>query len=214
MPWYDTPGKMRRSCQFAIHTIPPHSGWVVPAIREFQAHSPQRTTTISLSPLLHILPALAMGISKIFGGPGQDKHPRGLRHLHFDRGSNLSTSRRRANSVQYWSLAEPRFDEPFRTSHGSLADTAFPFTFPIPGISEQTLDYSDLLADFLFSRYDIHNACVRALQSFDPRELSKSTVQTLAYVGTQGHKLIAQYDANPGRNRSAMSPTQGNRCNT
>jgi hypothetical protein len=30
------------------------------------------------------------------------------------------------------------------------------------------------------------------------RELSKSTVLTLAYVGTQNHRLISQYDANPG----------------
>ena len=30
------------------------------------------------------------------------------------------------------------------------------------------------------------------------RELSKSTVLTLAYVGTQGHKLISQHDADPG----------------
>jgi hypothetical protein len=30
------------------------------------------------------------------------------------------------------------------------------------------------------------------------RELSRSTVLTLAYVGTQGHKLISQTEANPG----------------
>ncbi len=30
------------------------------------------------------------------------------------------------------------------------------------------------------------------------RELSRSTVLTLAYVGTEGHRLISQYDANPG----------------
>ena len=30
------------------------------------------------------------------------------------------------------------------------------------------------------------------------RELSSSTVLTLAYVGTEGHKLFAQYEANPG----------------
>ena len=30
------------------------------------------------------------------------------------------------------------------------------------------------------------------------REVAKSTVATLAFVGTQGHKLISQYDANPG----------------
>ena len=30
------------------------------------------------------------------------------------------------------------------------------------------------------------------------RELSKSTVLTLSYVGTEGHRLIAQTEANPG----------------
>jgi len=30
------------------------------------------------------------------------------------------------------------------------------------------------------------------------RELSSSSVLTLAYVGTEGHKLFAQYEANPG----------------
>ena len=30
------------------------------------------------------------------------------------------------------------------------------------------------------------------------RELSRNTVLTLAYVGTEGHRLISQYDANPG----------------
>ena len=32
----------------------------------------------------------------------------------------------------------------------------------------------------------------------------KSTVLTLAYVGTQGHKLISQYDANPGNSALCM----------
>jgi len=48
--------------------------------------------------------------------------------------------------------------------------------------------------------YDIHNRMPYA-EHYNlsiQRELSKSTVLTLAYVGTQGHKLIAQYDANPG----------------
>lgn len=48
------------------------------------------------------------------------------------------------------------------------------------------------------------------------RELSKSTVLTLAYVGTQGHKLISQYSANPGSaalcmqlNQEGATPTCG-----
>ena len=48
------------------------------------------------------------------------------------------------------------------------------------------------------------------------RELSQSTVLTLAYVGTQGHRLISQYDANPGSpaicnqlNAEGATPTCG-----
>jgi hypothetical protein len=39
------------------------------------------------------------------------------------------------------------------------------------------------------------------------RELSQSTVMTLAYVGTQGHKLISQYDADPGNSALCMQLT-------
>jgi len=66
--------------------------------------------------------------------------------------------------------------------------------------------------------YDIHNRLPYA-EHYNlsiQRELSKSTVLTLAYVGTQGHKLIAQYDANPGNaalclqlNQMGATPTCG-----
>jgi hypothetical protein len=51
-----------------------------------------------------------------------------------------------------------------------------------------------------FPGYDIHNKLAYA-EHFNisiQRELSKSTVLTLAYVGTEGHHLIAQTEANPG----------------
>jgi hypothetical protein len=37
------------------------------------------------------------------------------------------------------------------------------------------------------------------------RQLSSSTVLTLAYVGTEGHKLFAQYEANPGNANLCLS---------
>ncbi len=37
------------------------------------------------------------------------------------------------------------------------------------------------------------------------RELSSNTVLTLAYVGTEGHKLFAQYEANPGNAALCLS---------
>ena len=51
-----------------------------------------------------------------------------------------------------------------------------------------------------FPGYDIHNRLPYA-EHFNfsiQRELSKSTVLTIAYVGTEGHRLIAQTEANPG----------------
>jgi len=77
----------------------------------------------------------------------------------------------------------------------------FPFTFPTPGAPENaTLDYGRYLPIQYSPGYDIHNRMPYAEHyNFSiQRELSKSTVLTLAYVGTQGHKLISQHDADPG----------------
>ncbi len=103
----------------------------------------------------------------------------------------------------YWVSPNPAmFDQPFLTrSDGSSQTQRFPFTFPVPGSpANKTLDYSRYLPISFSPGYDIHNRLPYAEHynlSFQ-RELTKSTVLTLAYVGTQGHRLIAQYDANPG----------------
>ncbi len=94
------------------------------------------------------------------------------------------------------------FDEPFlNRADGTSAGQRFPFTFPIPGApSNKTLDYSKYLPITYSPGYSIHNRMPYA-EDYNftfQRELSKATVMTLAYVGTQGHKLISQYAANPG----------------
>jgi len=94
------------------------------------------------------------------------------------------------------------FDQPYLTrTDGVSQGQRFPFTFPIPGSpANKTLDYSLYLPLNYVPGYDIHNRMPYAEHyNFSiQRELSKSTVLTLAYVGTQGHKLISQTDANPG----------------
>src|SRR5215467_8325134 len=91
---------------------------------------------------------------------------------------------------------------PCLTSPIALSQTQrFPFTFPIPGSPDnKTLDYSIYLPISYSPGYDIHNTMPYA-EHYNltiQRELTRSTVLTLGYVGTQGHKLISQYDANPG----------------
>jgi hypothetical protein len=112
------------------------------------------------------------------------------------------------------------FDQPFETrSTGSSQGQRFPFTFPIPGSpANKTLDYSVYLPLSASPGYSIHNQLPYA-EDYNftiQRELSKSMVLTMSYVGTQGHKLIAQYAANPGNpalcqqlNQLGATPTCG-----
>jgi hypothetical protein len=116
----------------------------------------------------------------------------------------------------YWvSPNAPMFDQPFLTrSDGSSQTQRFPFTFPVPGDpANKTLDYSRYLPIAFSPGYDIHNRLPYA-EHYNlslQRELTKATVLTLAYVGTQGHRLIAQYDANPGN--QALCLTLSNPAN-
>jgi len=105
----------------------------------------------------------------------------------------------------YWTSPGPvDFAEPFRNRLDGGTDgegQRFPFTVPIPGSpSNKTLDFSVYEPLSYFPGYDIHNELPYA-EHFNfslQRELSKSTVLTISYVGTEGHRLIAQTEANPG----------------
>jgi hypothetical protein len=66
--------------------------------------------------------------------------------------------------------------------------------------SNKTLDFSVYEPFNYFPGYDIHNKLPYG-EHFNlniQRQLTKSTVLTLAYVGTEGHHLITQREANPG----------------
>src|SRR5262249_36773988 len=153
-------------------------------------------------------------LGKIFGGPGKTsiRAAFGIYYTSIE-DLNLFYEVGDAPFGLYWSSPEPTmFDEPFRTrSTGASQTQRFPFTFPIPGDpANATLDYSIYLPISFSPGYDIHNRMPYA-EHYNlsiQRELSKSTVLTLAYVGTQGHKLIAQYDANPGNAALCLSLTE------
>jgi len=72
---------------------------------------------------------------------------------------------------------------------------------PTPGDpANKTLDYSVFLPIQGSPGYDIHNRVPYAEHyNFTlQRSLGNSTVLSLGYVGTQGHRLIAQRESNPG----------------
>jgi hypothetical protein len=105
----------------------------------------------------------------------------------------------------YWtSPGSVDFAEPFRNRLDGGTDgegQRFPFTIPTPGSpANKTLSFAVYEPMSYFPGYDIHNKLPYA-EHFNfsiQRELSRSTVLTLSYVGTAGHRLIAQTEANPG----------------
>jgi hypothetical protein len=157
-------------------------------------------------------PGFSDGIGKkIFGGPGKTsiRAAWGLYytsiedlHLFYEVGD--------APYGLYWpSIVPPLFEEPFRTrSDGSSQTQRFPFVLPTPGDPKnKTLDYSVFLPIQGSPGYDIHNTVPYAEHyNFSiQRQLAQSTALILAYVGTQGHKLIAQRESNPGNPALCLS---------
>jgi hypothetical protein len=215
MPWYDTQGKIEtivpglQSTQFPTAPL----GWVVPGDPGIPSTlAPTRYNNFSPRIGIAYSPGFSDGLAgKVFGGPGKTsiRAAYGIYYTSIE-DLNLFYEVGDAPFGLYWVSPEPTlFDQPFvtrasgalQTPDGTINTHRFPFTFPTPGSpANATLDYSTYIPLSYSPGYDIHNRLPYAEHyNFSiERQLSKNTVLTLEYVGTQGHRLISQYDANPG----------------
>lgn len=208
MPWYDTQGKIETIVPGLQSTQFPTSpkGWVVPGDPGIPSTlAPTRYNNFAPRVGIAYSPGFSDGVlGKIFGGPGKSsiRAAYGVYYTSIE-DLNLFYEVGDAPFGLYWQSPTPTaFDEPYvNRADGASQGQRFPFTFPVPGSpANKTLDYGRYLPISYSPGYDIHNRLPYAEHydfSFE-RELTKSTVLTLAYVGTQGHRLISQYDANPG----------------
>ncbi len=226
MPWYDTQGKIEtivpgeQSTEFPTAPL----GWVVPG-------DPGIPRTLSPTRYDNFAPRLGLAYSpnftdgilhKIFGGQGKSsiRAAFGMYYTSIE-DLNLFYEVGDAPFGQYWtSPVAVMFNEPFLDRQtGQSIGQRFPFIFPVPGSpANKTLNYAQFEPISGSPGYDIHNELPYAehMNFSMQRELSKSTVLTLAYVGTEGHKLISQVDANPGSpalclqlNAEGATPTCG-----
>jgi Carboxypeptidase regulatory-like domain/TonB dependent receptor-like, beta-barrel len=226
MPWYDTQGKIEtivpglQSVQFAKAPL----AWVVPGDPGIPSTlAPTRYNNFAPRVGIAYSPDFSDGIlGKIFGGAGKTsiRASFGMYYTSIE-DLNLFYEVGDAPFGLYWVSPEPTmFDQPFQTrATGDSQGQRFPFQFPIPGDpANKSLDFSVYLPISYSPGFSIHNRLPYAEHyNFSiQRELSKATVLTLAYVGTQGHRLISQYDANPGSpelcfelNRLGADPTCG-----
>ena len=208
MPWYDTQGKIQTFVPGLQSTTFPLSptGLVFPGDPGIPKTLAQ-TKYNNFGPRLGLAysPGFSDGIlGKIFGGPGKSSI-RASYGLYYTSVEDLNLFYEVADAPfgLYWtSPVSVLFEEPFRIrANGQSLDQRFPFTAPVPGApSNQTLDFSVYEPFNFFPGYDIHNKLPYA-EHFNlsiQRELTKSTVLTVAYVGTEGHRLITQREANPG----------------
>jgi hypothetical protein len=208
MPWYDTQGKIQTFVPGLQSTVFPLSptGLVFPGDPGIpKTLSPTRYNNFAPRLGLAYSPGFSEGaLGKIFGGPGKTSI-RAAFGIYYTSVEDLNLFYEVADAPfgLYWtSPVSVLFEEPFRIrASGQSLGQRFPFTAPIPGApSNQTLDFSIYEPFNYFPGYNIHNRLPYG-EHFNlsiQRELSKSTVLTLAYVGTGGHHLITQNEANPG----------------
>ncbi len=208
MPWYDTQGKLQAFIPGETSTVFPLSptGLVFPGDKGVpKTLAPTRYNNFGPRLGIAYSPGFSDGaLGKIFGGPGKTSI-RAAYGLYYTSIEDLNLFYEVADAPfgLYWtSPVSVLFDEPFRIrATGASIGQRFPFTAPIPGAaSNQTLDFSVYEPMNFFPGYNTHNKLSYA-EHFNlsiQRELSKSTVLTLAYVGTEGHHLITQQEANPG----------------
>ena len=210
MPWYDTQGKIQTWVKGEQSTVFPNSpqGLVYPGDPGIpKTLAPTRYNNFGPRLGLAYSPGFSDGLlGKVFGGPGKSsiRASYGMYYTSVE-DLNLFYEVGDAPFGLYWtSPGSVDFAEPFRNRlDGGTGGEGqrFPFTVPIPGSpSNKTLDFSVYEPLSYFPGYDIHNRVPYA-EHFNfsiQRELTKSTVLTLSYVGTEGHRLIAQTEANPG----------------
>jgi len=210
MPWYDTQGKIQTWVKGEQSTVFPNSptGLVYPGDPGIpKTLAPTRYNNLGPRIGLAYSPSFSDGVlGKVFGGPGKSSI-RASFGLYYTSVEDLNLFYEVADAPfgLYWtSPGSVDFSEPFRNRLDGGTDgegQRFPFTAPTPGSpANKTLDFSVYEPMSYFPGYDIHNKLPYA-EHFNfsiQRELSRSTVLTLSYVGTAGHRLIAQTEANPG----------------
>ena len=210
MPWYDTQGKIQTWVKGEQSTVFPGSpqGLVFPGDPGIpKTLAPTRYDNFGPRLGLAYSPSFSDGaLHKIFGGPGKTSI-RAAFGIYYTSVEDLNLFYEVADAPfgLYWtSPGSVLFEEPFRNRLDGGTDgegQRFPFTIPTPGSpANKTLSFAVYEPMSYFPGYDIHNKLPYA-EHFNfsiQRELSRSTVLTMSYVGTGGHRLISQSEANPG----------------
>ena len=220
-PWYDTQNKIETIVPGVQSTVFPGApkGWLVPGDPGLPGGGKIPATLAPtdyhlFAPRLGLAwsPAATEGIlGKLFGGPGKTsiRAASGIFYTAIQ-DAGLFNIVADAPYGLYWVSPNPvLLDQPFlQRADGSSQQQRFPFYLPVPGSAAiKNVNWAQLLPISSSPGYAVTNKLPYA-EHFNvslQRQLTNSTIMTLAYVGTGGHKLFAQYDANPGNAALCLS---------
>ena len=218
MPWYDTQGKIQTFIPGEQSVVFPNSptGLVFPGDPGVpKTLAPTKYNNFGPRVGLAYSPDFSDGVlGKIFGGPGKTSI-RASYGIYYTSVEDLNLFFEVADAPfgLYWtSPSPPLFEEPFRNRQdGSSIGQRFPFTLPTPGSpANKTLSFANYEPISFSPGYD-NRARLPYAEHFNlsiQRELTRSTVLTLAYVGTEGHRLITSMEANQGNAAFCMQLTK------
>ena len=204
-PWYDTQNKIQAFNPGQQSTIFPDSptGWLFPGDKGIpQTLAPTKYNNFAPRLGLAWAPAPSGGIlEKIFGGPGKTsiRAAAGIFYTTIDTtGQNFETGDA-PFGYYYVSPSLVYYEEPYKSrTSGQNPGQRFPFV--PPPLGGGPISFAPFLPIALSPAYEGNNVLPYA-EDFNftiQRELGKSTILSLAYVGTRGHHLFTMYEIDPG----------------
>jgi hypothetical protein len=210
-PWYDTGNKIETLIPGEQSVVFPGAptGWVVPGdpgvprtLAPTQYHN--------FSPRLGIAysPAWDSGLlAKLTGGPGKTSIRAGF-GMFYTSVEDLTQFQEIGDppyGLFYVSPVSPIFETPYiDRATGNSEGQRFPFTFPPAGVSAKNPDTTfnwagvEPIAGALAYQHSNVTPYAEDYELSIQRQFASSTVLSVSYVGTQGHKLITEREANPG----------------
>lgn len=202
-PFYDTQGKIQGFVPGEQSQVFPNAptGWVFPGDPGIpKTVGPTRWDNFGPRIGLAYSPGFTDGVlGKLFGGPGKTSI-RAASGIYYTAIEDLTLFFEVGDAPfgqLYTSPTLVYFEQPYKDRFGNNdPGQRFPFSLPVP----KNIPF-DIFQPISFSPgFKTDNVLPYAehLNLSIQRELSKSTVFTVAYVATRGHHLVAQYDFNPG----------------
>jgi hypothetical protein len=220
-PWYDTGNKIETLIPGEQSVVFPGAptGWVVPG-------DPGVPRTLAPTQYHNFSPRLGIAYSpgsdsgflaKLTGGPGKFSIRAGF-GMFYTSVEDLTQFQEIGDppyGLFYVSPVSPIFETPYiDRGSGTSEGQRFPFVFPPAGASaknpDTTFDWAGVEPIAGALAYENSNVTPYAedYEVSAQRQFGSNTVLSVSYVGTQGHHLITEREANPGNQQLCLQLNQ------